>query len=202
MSAGLGRSESTPVDLFLRLLEQEVSPVGKSRMINSHYKLLIVTFDDIDILPEIKQRVGDYLQCDIVVKNNHHPKVRKSAKQYFGLCSNANDFLSLLVPLKNSYDFVLGIVKRDLYVPRLKFVLGLANPLESVSIISLARLKSSNKKRYIDRAVKEAIHELGHLLGREHCENPKCVMRFSNRVIETDRKDDKFCVKCLRSLKK
>ncbi len=170
-------------------------------MINSHCKLLIVTFDDIDILQEIKQRVGDYLQCDIVAKTNHHPKVRMSAKQYFGLFSNANDFLSLLVPLRNGYDFVLGIVKRDLYVPRLKFVLGLANPLESVSIISLARLKSSNKKRYIDRAVKEAIHELGHLLGIEHCGNPKCVMRFSNRVSDIDKKDDKFCEKCVRLLR-
>ncbi|MFX1520408.1 MAG: hypothetical protein ACFFCD_10860 [Promethearchaeota archaeon] len=169
-------------------------------MINSHYKLLIVTFDDIDILEEIKQRVGDYFQCDIFAKTNHHPKIRISAKQYFGLGSNAKDFLSLLAPLRNGYDFVLGIVKRDLYVPRLKFVMGLANPLESVSIISLARLKSSNKKRYIDRAVKEAIHELGHLLGREHCDNPKCVMRASSRVVEIDRKDDKLCEKCVRLL--
>ncbi len=167
-------------------------------MINLHCKLLIVTFDEVNILQEIKHRVEDYLGCDVVnIKNSSYPKARMRFIQL-----NAADFLPLLGSLKNDYDFVLGIVKADLYLPHLNFVLGLAHPQESVCIISLARLRSSDEEQYIDRAVKEAIHELGHLFGLEHCSNPKCVMRFSNMVAETDYKKDKYCDKCLNLLKK
>jgi archaemetzincin len=165
-------------------------------MINLNCKLLIITFDEIDILQEIKHRVEDYLGCDVDVKASSYPKARMRFIQL-----NAEDFLSSLISLRNGYDFVLGIVKADLYLPYLNYVFGLAHPDESVCIISLARLQISDKKKYIDRAAKEAIHELGHLLGLSHCED-KCCMRFSNMIPETDYKEDKYCDKCISLLRK
>jgi archaemetzincin len=32
------------------------------------------------------------------------------------------------------------------------------------------------------RLVKEAVHELGHAFGLNHCENIECVMHFSNSL--------------------
>lgn len=81
-------------------------------MINLHCQLLIIAFDEIDILQEIKRRVEEYLGCDVVnTKTSSYPKARMRFVQL-----NASDFLPTLVCLKNAYDFVLGIVKADLYL--------------------------------------------------------------------------------------
>lgn len=46
------------------------------------------------------------------------------------------------------------------------------------------------------RALKEAVHELGHLFNLGHCQNPLCVMYLSRGLSETGRKDYRFCDNC------
>ena len=74
----------------------------------------------------------------------------------------------------------------DLYVADLNFVFGLADSHQKCAIISLARLQPEffgqpgDPQLFRERALKEAIHELGHLRNLRHCSNPACVMFFSN----------------------
>jgi archaemetzincin len=49
--------------------------------------------------------------------------------------------------------------------------------------------------------VKEAVHELGHTLGMEHCPDRSCVMYFSNSLADTDRKGEAYCSRCAARLK-
>ena len=104
--------------------------------------------------------------------------------------------------MRQHVDRVLGITDRDLYVPRLNFVFGEAQHPGKAAIISLYRLKPefyghpSDIKLFKDRAVKEAIHEVGHTLGLGHCQNPACVMYFSNSILDTNRKTPAFCARC------
>lgn len=103
-------------------------------------------------------------------------------------------------------NLALVVTTVDLYVPTLNFVFGLADLRRHAAVISLARLspefygQRSNPKLVNQRALKEAVHELGHLLGLSHCAAPSCIMFFSNTLTDTDRKGPGFCPRCRRQL--
>jgi archaemetzincin len=94
---------------------------------------------------------------------------------------------------------LLGVTESDLFVPTLNFVFGEADPQQHIAVISLARLHEEFFRRKSDpalfhlRALKEAVHELGHSYGLIHCSNFRCVMFFSNSLADTDRKSSNFC---------
>jgi archaemetzincin len=94
---------------------------------------------------------------------------------------------------------VLGVTDVDLFVPRLNFVFGEATIEGRVGIISLHRLRPEfygeipDEHLFAERAVKEAVHELGHTFGLRHCSDSGCVMYFSKTIEDTDRKSRCFC---------
>jgi archaemetzincin len=92
---------------------------------------------------------------------------------------------------------ILGVTNRDLYVEGLHFVFGLADSPGKAAVISLCRLSAgADETTFHARAVKEAVHELGHTRGLGHCADPRCVMAFSNSLADTDRKQKEFCSRC------
>jgi len=97
-------------------------------------------------------------------------------------------------------DRVLGITEVDLFEPGLNFVFGHADLPGRHAVISLARLRQGGRDLLLERAVKEAVHEIGHTLGLTHHESdPRCVMHFSNTLADTDRKGRDFCPSCARA---
>ena len=108
---------------------------------------------------------------------------------------------------KDCHDKILGIVDVDLYSPEFDFVFGEAEIGSGVATVSLYRLRPEryglrpDTKIFEERAVKEAVHELGHLYHLDHCTNPKCVMHFSTSLVDIDIKGKTFCSKCQQKLK-
>jgi len=119
----------------------------------------------------------------------------------------AEAFLPLLARQRAAGELALGITGVDLFIAGLNFVFGLADPRQRCAVISLARLtpefygQPPDPRLFQERVLKEAVHEVGHLLGLGHCPNPACIMFFSNQLSDTDRKGPGFCAACRRSLK-
>jgi predicted Zn-dependent protease len=94
----------------------------------------------------------------------------------------------------------------DLYVPELNFLFVLANRDGTRALIALLRLREifwgrrEDNALFLARAVKEAVHELGHTYGLLHCRDRRCVMAFSNSLADTDYKGQEFCPTCRKKI--
>lgn len=124
----------------------------------------------------------------------------KSRKQY-----NAEVLLDEISRMGIPGDKAILILRedRDIYVPEMNFVFGLAG--DKYALVSLARLDprfygGKDGDVLKERMIKEVTHELGHTFGLLHCENPECVMSFSNSIVGVNRKSPDFCEKCKEKL--
>jgi archaemetzincin len=96
----------------------------------------------------------------------------------------------------------LAVTEKDLFIPMLTFVFGHAQFDGTVGVVSLARLRQefyglpANHHLLLSRAMKEAVHEAGHIFGLSHCSDSRCPMSLSNVLNQVDRKGEDLCRNC------
>jgi archaemetzincin len=159
---------------------------------------------DTNILEQLLQLLSERFNATVRVGSNiaiglfHEDVLRK---QYLSTA-----MLRALCDIPHFDKLLLGVTDVDLYVPSLNFVFGEADPADRVAVISLVRLRPTfyglqeDTGLFMERAGKEAVHEVGHILHLQHCTQRRCVMFFSNSLVDTDLKENQFCRKCNKYL--
>lgn len=163
--------------------------------------LIKIGKDDRGIITYLKENLKDIYPFEFLAEEMH-----AEIENAFNPIRNQYLATPLILQLakKKPEDaiMVLGIFDKDLYADGLNFIFGQAEPSQGIAIISIFRLSQEfyslkeNPEILKIRALKEAVHELGHLFGLPHCGNSSCVMFFSNSILDTDRKSFNLCAFC------
>ena len=96
---------------------------------------------------------------------------------------------------------IIGIATVDLFIPILTYVYGEAQLGGKACVISTYRLRENphpaeRRVSLKERAIKEAIHELGHTFKLKHCPEHTCIMHYCRSITDVDRKTSGFCRHC------
>lgn len=101
----------------------------------------------------------------------------------------------------------VALLDVDLFIPLFTHVFGEARQNGDIALVSLYRLtvpgdgSPVSTDQVLTRCAKIALHELGHLLNLLHCDDPLCLMHFSDSLAVLDRIPLNFCRYCRRSLR-
>ncbi len=182
--------------------------------VDAHRRLLVVPIGDTDIFQlEIMQRAAEYLSAnfglpveilDVVDVTEFPAEARRETSLGYGEQLLTRYILDHILPPRRSNDAlaVLGMTTRDLWPGKgWNFVFGQASLSNRVGVWSLARYgdPSRDEATYrlaLERTIKVALHETGHMIGIPHCTAYMCCMNGSNHLGETDRQPIEFCPEC------
>jgi archaemetzincin len=152
---------------------------------------------DDPLLVQLKQFLETAFSSQVVIQDNVPiPKdcYDSGRKQY-----DAGKILSNLMQrswVHRQTHLNVAVMKDDLFAPGLNFVFGYADYVNHISVFSLARLVSKNKKLTLRRVLKIGRHEIAHMYGLVHCTSPFCVMRGVNNIDELDASTLSMCNGC------
>ena len=101
---------------------------------------------------------------------------------------------------EGSSNAVLGLVQGDLFLPEDgEYVLGDVDRGSGAALVGLGRL-GLEPPALLRRALVEALHVMGSVLGLSSCLDYRCAMFPARDIGDVDRKSPGFCVHCRAAL--
>lgn len=188
----LTRFHQVPIRGRLNLMDEQIS--REERKTNGTIALVSLG----EVSPSVMENIRDAAQTafgeEVTIIEGRGEKTECTGARQLP----ATEVIKGLFNFRLGFERVLGVTDSDLSHPGVNHVFGFADPESRVSVISLFRLctKGAAHERIAGRAVKTAIHELGHTYGLGHCSTHRCVMFLSFNLADTDYKEREFCRKC------
>ncbi len=170
-------------------------------------KIVPVDMNAQSLLERLREELTRVFETHVIIEENQSipQKSLDTYRNQYNSSEIIDDYASNTA--RGEYLYLL-ITAHDLYSGNLNFVFGQAQAGTGVGIISVARLTFNPRKelekqseKFFERVLKEAVHEIGHLVNLGHCNDPECVMHFSNSLPDTDRKSYQFCTDCINRMK-
>lgn len=101
----------------------------------------------------------------------------------------------------SKYLKILAVTDVDLFIPILTHVFGEAQMGGRAAMISIYRLADGSnspesRSFFLQRVLKEALHELGHTFQLKHCPDSACIMHYCRSLKDVDNKSQHFCRYC------
>ena len=132
--------------------------------------------------------------------------VQLNIKKQYNYLRKQYDAEKIMAALKEKFPpkrntRVIAVFPVDAYVEGLNFVFGIAEENWG-GIVFTQRLNPElyglpfHPLLYYTRITKVALHEFGHSIGLNHCNNPSCIMWFDNSIEDVDRKSLNYCLNC------
>ena len=117
-------------------------------------------------------------------------------------------FLDTLLPklLPTDAAALICFTNSDIYPDdQWNYVFGQATLEDRVGVYSLYRLGEKSKSqgafdKFLDRTLKIAMHETGHMFSMRHCTKYNCLMSGSNHLGEIDRRPLDVCPECMAKI--
>ncbi len=146
--------------------------------------MILFIFRDKNSLPEVARLKSAIEECygpfGLRVQDRGYLYV-----PFSGQSKNAARLLNYLSKTSGS-ERSLWLVDGGIVYPEIGPVFGCST--EKSALLSTKGLDA-------DVLAKEALHEVGHLLGLEHCKN-RCLMSLSENMAEAEKKPSRLCQSC------
>ncbi len=193
-----------------------MSAWAKDQALHAAPRITVIAFKGVEdeVLTHVTENLAKAFSAKLSVVKTPRDALRDCLNITRGQL-NASRVLRLVAGLRDLSGrggIALGLVPDDAYVEGLNFVFGLASQYQATAVVFLERLKDRyglpkgmggyvDADTYLGRVLKEVMHELGHVFGLDHCPNRRCVMAFSNSIMDTDRKEWRYCQACAERLR-
>jgi predicted Zn-dependent protease len=125
-----------------------------------------------------------------------------NAEKQWDIYELKNALKSTIRPYATGKVYFMGVADLDVFAAAHNFVFGVADKENQLAMITYRRFtaefnnENPNRKRLVERTLKQSLSSIGFMLGVPRCSMPTCARAYPNSLAEHDAKSTALCGAC------